>query len=283
MFMNRGWRSDNEYKMNGASSRAYFRGKDLMLLRAMACLALLLLPAAASALVGQAREAPELEPYVVMVLDRSGGQKAYCSASVIARNVVLTAAHCVADLQDLDDTRVYFRDGEGRKVLLEVAAVAIHPQYQADAARRRLVSIDLALVRLAKPLPAAFTPVEVSNSVPVGIGETFRIAGFGVASERDSTTGGVLRVGNVVARGPKSAIFMWAADPSGEGLGACTGDSGAPIFAAAQPILVAVTVRAKGDSAHYCGALTQAVLIAPQRPWMEATLRDWSMAENARP
>ena len=282
MFMEPGCRSDNEYMMNGASSSAYFLRKASTLRKVFACLALLFLPAAALALVGPAREAPELEPYVVMVLDRSGGQKAYCSASVVARNIVLTAAHCVSDLNDLNDTRVYFRDGQGRKALLEVASIAIHPLYHADAARRRLVSIDLALVRLVEPLPSTFTPVEL-NSGPVAIGQMFRIAGFGVASERDSETGGVLRVGNVVARGPKSAIFMWAADPNDEGLGACTGNSGAPILAADRPLLVAVTVRAKGDSNHYCGALTQAVLVAPQRPWIEDTLRAWNMAENARP
>jgi len=282
MFMKQNWRSDNERTMNGIFCAARILRKAISL-KALAGLAFLLLPVAAPALVGPARRAPELEPYAVMLLDRSGGRAAYCSASVIAQNIVLTAAHCVSDLNTLDDTRVYFRDAQGRKALLEVASISVHPLYQTDAARRRMTSIDLALVRLSKALPSFYASVKLSDSSPIEIGETFRIAGFGVASERDTETGGVLRVGNVVARGPKSPIFMWAADPNDEGLGACTGDSGAPIFSADQPVLVAVTVRAKGDGNHYCGALTQAVLVAPQRAWIEDILKKWDMAENARP
>jgi len=244
------------------------------LIRALAILFVLLAPGAAPALVGPAREAPELDPYVVMVLNRSGGSASYCSASVVARDIVLTAAHCVTTP---DDTRVHFRDAQGKPILLEVTAIAINPGYRPDAIRRRLVSIDLALIRLAEPLPADFAPVALAASGLTDIGQTFRIAGFGVADEAIAKTGGVLRAGNLVASGPRSSVLLWLTDPRGAGLGACTGDSGAPIFFADRPVLVAVAVWAKGANGHFCGALTQAVLIAPQRPWIEDTLRTWGV------
>lgn len=248
--------------------------------RTLAFLFALLAPAAALGLVGPAREAPELEPYVVMVLDESADDPSYCSASVITRTIVLTAAHCVASP---DDARVRFRDAQGELATRNVASIAINPGYRRDAIRRRLISIDLALIRLVEPLPSDFKQVALSTAARLDFSQTFRIAGFGVGDERSVGTGGVLRAGNLVATGPRSSILVWLTDPNRAGLGACTGDSGAPIFAADRPVLLAVAVWAKGEGGHFCGALTQAVLIAPQRAWIENVARAWGVAESARP
>jgi hypothetical protein len=295
-FIIRGWRRINERPMNNAAKSAHLHKsahvqssrfaavrrahRRARVSRALACLLMGLIPSAASALVGPAREAPDLEPYVVMVLSRSGSSASFCSASVIARNIVLTAAHCVTGP---DDARVFFRDAKGQSTMLDVASIAINPGYRPDAIRRRLISIDLALVRLVEPLPEAFTPVDLAKSASAEVGQIFRIAGFGVADEGSGRTGGVLREGNLVASGPRSAILLWLKDPNHTGLGACTGDSGAPVFAAKEPILVAVAVWARGENGHICGALTQAVRIAPQRPWIENALSAWSAAGRATP
>ncbi len=245
---------------------------------ALLCVALA--PAPGFALVGPSRAAPDLEPYVVVVLSRDGPSAGFCSASVIARNIVLTAAHCVTSP---DDARILLRDAEGQSTMIEVAAISINPGYRPDAVRRRLISIDLALLRLVEPLPDGFAPVALSKSVGAEVGKTFRVAGFGVAEEGAGRTGGVLREGELVASGPRSAILLWLTDPNHEGLGACTGDSGAPIFAAKEPVLVAVAVWAKGENGRFCGALTQAVLIAPQRRWIESVSGAWGAAGKAAP
>lgn len=249
---------------------------------ALVRLVILLIPTAASALVGPAREAPELGPYVVVVLNRSGSSASFCTATVIARNIVLTAAHCVTAP---DDARVFFRDAEGQSTTLDVASIVLNPGYRPDAVRRRLVSIDLALVRLAEPLPSAFTPVALPKFGPAApaVGQIFRIAGFGVADEGAGKTGGILRQGDLIASGPKSSVLLWLVDPNRQGLGACTGDSGAPIFAATAPLLVAVAVWAKGENGRFCGALTQAALIAPQRRWIDNTLSAWGVTGSAAP
>ncbi|MGA7657675.1 MAG: trypsin-like serine protease, partial [Methylocella sp.] len=109
--MVRGWRGDTEWSMNIVRMRGYFRfasfAKSFLPARRvglgilLTCLFGLGFTAQAFALVGPARLAPEFVPYVVMVLDRSGGDDAsYCSASVIAPDIVLTAAHCVASPSD---------------------------------------------------------------------------------------------------------------------------------------------------------------------------------------
>ncbi len=243
----------------------------------LACLSGMVLAAPVYALVGPAREAPELAPYVVTVLDKSGGRDSgggasFCSASVIAQDVALTAAHCVSNLTN---TRILFRGSHGQLVPSDVASIAVHPEFRPKAWRKHLISIDLALLRLAEPLPAAFKPVELTDSAPVATGQPFRMAGFGRANESVSGTSGVLRAGILVASRPKSPVLVWLTDPNGAGLGGCTGDSGAPVLAIGQPALLAVAIRAKGNNGFSCGAMTEAVLIGPQMPWVRKTLQAW--------
>src|SRR6202047_2737090 len=273
--------------MNIADMRGYFRIVSLAkaflpALRAgvgtiLACLSGMILTAPGFALVGPAREAPEVAPNVVTVLDKSGGGRggggaSFCTASVIAPDVVLTAAHCVSNLSN---TRVFFRGGHGQLVLFNIASIAVHPEFRPKIGRKHLIPIDLALLRLAEPLPPGFKPIELADSSPVATGQPFRIAGFGRADESVSGTSGDLRAGILVASGPKSPVLVWLTDPDGAGLGGCTGDSGAPVLAIGQPVLVAVAIRAKGNNGFSCGAMTEAVLIGPQVPWVRRTLQAW--------
>ena len=242
----------------------------------LACLSGVVLTAPVFALVGPAREAPEFAPYVVTVLDKTGdgggGGASFCTASVIAPDVVLTAAHCVSSLSD---TQVFYRGGHGRPVIFDIASIAVHPEFRPKIGRKHLISIDLALLRLAEPLPPVFKPIELMDLGPVATGQPFRIAGFGRADESLSGTSGVLRAGILVASRPKSPVLVWLTDPDGTGLGGCTGDSGAPVLAIGQPALVAVAIRAKGNNGNSCGAMTEAVLIGPQMPWVRKVLQAW--------
>ncbi len=272
--------------MNIANMRGYFRNVSLAKAflpvprvgvgTILACLSGMVLTAPVFALVGPAREAPEFAPYVVTVLDKSGGGSgggaSFCTASVIAPDVVLTAAHCVSNLSN---TRVFFRGDHGQLVLVDIASIAVHPEFRPKIGRKQLISIDLALLRLAEPLPPTFKPIELTDAGPVATGQPFRMAGFGRADESVSGTSGVLRAGILVASRPKSPVLVWLTDPDGTGLGGCTGDSGAPVLAIGQPALVAVAIRAKGNNGYSCGAMTEAVLIGPQMPWVRKTLQAW--------
>ncbi len=247
--------------------------------RAVARLALaaFLGPWPASALVGPAREAPELAPYVVMVIDRR--DMSYCTGTVIDRSTVLTAAHCVASPESVS---IYHPDDDGKGSFLPTSDVAVHPGFRPDAARRGALSIDLALVRLAEPLPTHFRPVSLSDKLRLEIGQKLSIAGFGVADETVPRTGGVLREGTVEVSGSTPPFLVRLSDPRSEGLGGCTGDSGAPIFAPGEPGIVAVAIWAKGENGQSCGAATEAALVAPQRHWFDAILRSWSRESRAR-
>ena len=61
------------------------------------------------------------------------------------------------------------------------------------------------------------------------------VAGLGVAMRGDGKSGGTVRAASLVATGRPGNLQIRLVDPAtmGEkaGLGACTGDSGAPVFA----------------------------------------------------
>ncbi|MGI4765255.1 MAG: trypsin-like serine protease, partial [Janthinobacterium lividum] len=69
------------------------------------------------------------------------------------------------------------------------------------------------------------------------------------------------------ARAPLSDVLLWAEDPAHAGAGACTGDSGGPMLDAAGEV-AALTLWSAGDGKRQCGALTQALWLAPYRAWI---------------
>ena len=240
--------------------------------------ALLLGPCLASspsqALVGESDLNGPMAPHAVMVLTSSAKGAGFCTGVVIAREAILTAAHCVAALAK---TMVFFKQGEA-PVFLPPAAIAIHPAYKAQAPRTRERSIDLALIRASAPLPAPFTPVMLDDRGAITVGADFGISGFGLTREGQGASGGVLHWGKLRSRAPLSSILLWAEDANGKGFGACEGDSGGPVFNLATNALVAITSWTEGEDKTHCGKLTQAALIAPQRAWMDGVLRGWGVA-----
>ena len=215
-----------------------------------------------------------LQPHTVMIL---GSKGSFCSAIVLKQDVLLTAAHCVTGSSDY---RVHWRSTDGTPVLEAPAAIAIHPGYTKDAAQARKRSIDLALVKLQSPLPALFDRVSLSDAIPRA-GERLTVGGYGLGNENDPASSGVFRIatlGVIEPYGP-SSILVWLTDPTtgpkSAGAGACTGDSGGPIFDAAGSV-VAVTIYAEGPGKSRCGALTQGLLLKPQRAFIDATLKKWN-------
>jgi secreted trypsin-like serine protease len=231
--------------------------------------------APARAIVGPAQEDRGYAAHVVMLLTRGVDRAGFCTAVVLAPQAILTAAHCVAAIGDM---RVHYRDDAGRPVIVEVQAVAVHPGFRANTLNKRVLSDDLALVRTQAPLDARFSAAELDETGAVVAGQSVQIVGYGLGRESEGKSGGVLRSALLRVRAPISPSLLWAEDPSGKGISACSGDSGGPIVSSDGAKVLAITTWSEGaGEGKRCGVVTMGPLVAPQRAWIDSVLQRWRL------
>lgn len=200
--------------------------------------------------------------FSLMVLDDHGEM---CSGVVLSQQIILTAAHCVANATDW---RIHWRDEDGSPVLIKPESVLVHPAYDRNAVAKRHKSIDLALIKLPDPLPSRFQPIIVSSMENLEIGDHVTVAGFGFSEEKNRKTLGIMRSTdlNVVQPYGKSNSIIWLEDGIAHRAGACQGDSGGPILY--QGELFAITSWSSGEGKSNCGAYTQGIILSQVKDWI---------------
>ena len=213
-------------------------------------IALALCCSPASALTGADPDAVTVQRYTVVV----AGTKGRCTGVVLAPSLVLTAAHCLV----AGNLRVYLSLSPA--ALSEVTQAVPHPAY--NAAQRG--SPDLAVLKLAKPLPGNFTPVFLDPRFP-GEGADLIVAGYGKGADNDKRTNMVLRTAlQHIANRYRSYLTLTGVGESTAG--AAPGDSGGPVFSyRGMYALVAIMV---GHAERY----TVAIPIAPNYAWIRETM-----------
>jgi len=211
------------------------------------------------------------------------GGHSLCTGVAIAPDLVLTAAHCA--LPGADYKLMEF-DAAHQPVLRDVARIARHPQFDLKTLLAHRATADVALLRLASPLGDSFAPAPLAAPArPVAVGDVFLVAGFGVAVRGDGKTGGTLRAAELVATGQPGTLQIRLVDAAtrGEsaGLGACTGDSGAPAFVAEgerRTVAGVVSWSTGPKLAGGCGGLTGVTPLTLYRDWILRTARQWGFA-----
>jgi secreted trypsin-like serine protease len=231
--------------------------------RALNCLLLSCLPAAA--MVGGASAPPvSIARAVVLVVGSRGN---FCSGAALAGDLVLTAAHCV--LPGADYKIVEYENGQPQ--LRDVVRVTAHPQFNLQSLLAHRATADVALLKLAASL-AGVTPAALGTAPIVAPGDTFLVAGLGVAVRGNGKSGGTVRAARLVATGKPGNLQIRLVDAATmgekEGLGACTGDSGAPVFAD-NGIVGVVSWSTGPKNAAGCGGLTGVTPLALYRSWIE--------------
>jgi hypothetical protein len=238
------------------------------MLRALACLLALLTGAPAFAMVGGAQPAPKFA-YAVQMLVGSRGSA--CTGVAIARDLVLTAAHCV--VAGAEYKIVAFEAG-AKPSLKDVASIAHHPKFDAEAAARHRVTADVALLKFAMTISGA--PMRLApTGLKVGVGDQFLVAGYGLATPGDGRSGGTVRTATLVATGQPGTLQVRLVDPNTQnqraGLGACTGDSGSPVFVnveGALAVMGLVSWSTGPKNSDGCGGLTGVTPLTRYRGWV---------------
>ena len=235
----------------------------------LACLSQL--SAGAAAMVGDAApETGEIARHVVLIVGSRGNS---CTGVAIAQDLVLTVAHCVLPGADY---KLVDYDAARRPLLRDVTSVALHPQFDLNTMLAHRATADVALLKLAEPLPAGTAPAVLGARVPTTVGEPFTVAGFGVTRHGDGRTGGTLRSARLVATGRPGSLQLRLVDPATRneraGLSACTGDSGAPVFDDGERVVVGVVSWSTGPkNSAGCGGLTGVTPLARYRDWIVDT------------
>ncbi|OAF02198.1 peptidase S1 [Bradyrhizobium centrolobii] len=239
--------------------------------------AALLLTAPAHAIVGGGT--PQAEGVARAVVTIVGSRGNFCTGSMIAPKLVLTVAHCV---QPGADYKIVDYGTDGKPQLMNVRTVAIHPNFNMQAMQAHRATADVALLQLDIPLKGKSTVAVGAPNVPIQVGSRFTIAGIGVTTRGDGKSGGVTRVAGLIATGQPGTLQIRLVDPvtNGvrDGIGACTGDSGGPVFEDKPngPMIVGVISWSTGpNGAAGCGGLTGVTPLTLYRDWILQTARSW--------
>ncbi len=242
------------------------------MLRALALAFLVISSMPATAMVGGAGAAPNAIARSVVLIVGSRGNS--CSGVALAPDLVLTAAHCV--LPGADYKIVEFDDAR-RPQLRDITRVTAHPKFDLRGMLAHRATADVALIKVAAPLNVE--PANLASPLAIALGDTVTVAGYGVSVRGDGKSGGTLRAAALVATGRPGNLQIRLVDPAtkGEkpGIGACTGDSGAPVFAmSGPPSVIGVVSWSTGPrNSDGCGGLTGVTPLFLYRDWITGTVK----------
>jgi hypothetical protein len=241
---------------------------------ALAFTVLLSLCVCANALVGGATVVRHTGAgrHIVMIVGTRGN---LCTGTALARDLVLTAGHCVAPAATY---RVL--TPEITPPGLPIRGIAVHPRYNPKDYASGRVTADVALLKLETPLPADIVPAPLGTSRAVKPGDRFVIAGYGTTSRGSEAGIGTPRAATLVATGKPGTLQIRLFDPATRdqrsGLGACTGDSGGPAFVESNGVYSVIGVvswSTGAASTDGCGGLSGVTPLALYRGWIVETAR----------
>ncbi len=253
-------------------------------------------------IVGGKQLAPgnDLSSSTVLILDVNlSDETSICTGTLIADNIVLTAAHCkpsafstsvvvfsnsipCATAQNVADV--------GRKVV----AYTKHPSYRT---RDNSSTYDLLLLKLEDKAPAGFYPRKLPQQDPQHLStQNVVMAGYGITSEK-SKDSGVLRYTTADAtrlsrnsvtytgyygRKTESLSKTWALDQT-QNNGVCSGDSGGPLYMKTPDGLVLIGVTSRGvdpnaadtdDQGRVCHGFTLFTDVFSHLGWIHEEMRN---------
>jgi V8-like Glu-specific endopeptidase len=197
----------------------------------------------AQSIIGGAHDAAD--PAVVLVnADAGDGTGWWCTGSVIAKRVVLTAAHCVEDATSSTRFQILFGSDpiEGQpSAVVDVTSFHHDPLYLAT--NNIAAGHDAAVLILASDAPATPLPINTTALTQSMVGSAVYVVGYGNDDGQNGTGAGTKRSAHTKLAGLEQGVV----DVGGPGETTCQGDSGGPTFMNVNGNNVIIGITSYGD------------------------------------
>lgn len=234
-------------------------------------------------IVGGELVAPGDSDSKVVLMVVSGGQ--LCTGAAIAKNVILTAAHCIAGNKQTSAVIFYpSRSCESgfnkHKYTQAVKELIVHEDYDANAPADKMKG-DIALVVLEKDIPEGYVIHQIANPAKMVSGTDIYLYGYGrISGKPDSRLGsGMLRKTSL----PREAFKISTENKKvqidqSSGTGMCQGDSGGPSFVevntegGTEKQILGVNSYVSGPANDLCSDKGYETLVHSYVQWIELKL-----------
>jgi len=170
----------------------------------------------------------------VLIVAQEGEGQSVCTGTIIEKDIILTAAHCVG-ISGLAEVVVVFRTSIQSPGPVIPVIERRRPTDFLSRAGAETDWHDIAVLRLAQPIPAGFQPAKMVAPAMIRDGATVTLAGYGMNvpvapldPAAPSGTGTLRKVEQTILQA-KFGKTESLVNLTG-GKGACKGDSGGPAY-----------------------------------------------------